>query len=248
MLTVTDLQGNQVARDSSDGDGRYRLGLPTGGTYLLICAEENHQPVASMITVAAGEVHRDIDLIGAGRIEGRVLRQDGNPVEAAAVTLTDARGDVVAAVVSKPSGEYVLADLYPGDYTLTATADGTRPAAHSITVEGVGAHKVDLVLLSHGTLAGIVRAASTGLAVRDASVTVVDGSGNVVATMVTGDDGRYEFNDLLAAPYTLTASGYPPVASRVDLAGDRTDRDVMLGQVTGAASPLPAPAQRLGGR
>jgi uncharacterized protein YfaS (alpha-2-macroglobulin family) len=146
------------------------------------------------------------------------------------------------------SGEYVLADLYPGDYTLTATADGTRPAARSITVEGVGAHQVDLVLLTNGTLTGVVRAASTGRPVRDASVTVVDGHGNVVATMVTGDDGRYEFTDLLPAAYTLTASGYAPVATRVDLAGDRTDRDVMLGQVNRVASPVPAPAQRLDGR
>jgi EmrB/QacA subfamily drug resistance transporter len=248
MLTVTDLHGNQVARDSSDAAGRYRLGLPTGGTYLLICAEESHQPVASMVIVAAGEVHRDIVLVGASRIEGRVLRQNGEPIDAAAVTLTDARGDVVGATVSGPAGEYVLADLYPGDYTLTATADGTRPAARNVTAEGVSAHEVDVVLLSNGSLAGTVRAASTGLPVRDASVTAVDGYGDVVATAITGDDGRYEFNDLLPAAYTVTASGYAPVATRVDLADDRTERDLTLGQATAAIPPVPAPADRLGGR
>jgi EmrB/QacA subfamily drug resistance transporter len=248
MLTVTDLHGNQIARDRSDAAGRYRLGLPTGGTYLLICAEENHEPMASMVTVAAGEVHRDIALVGASRIEGRVLRQNGEAIDAAAITLTDVRGDVVGAVMSGPDGGYVLADLYPGDYTLTATAEGTRPAARSVTVQGVGTHQVDVVLLSNGTLAGTVRAASTGLPVRDASVTVVDGYGNVVATAITGDDGRYEFNDLLPAAYTLTASGYAPVATRVDLAGDRTERDVTLGQAAGVGLPVPVPADRLGGR
>ncbi len=240
-LTVTDLHGNQIARDSSDADGRYRLGLPTGGTYLLICAEESHQAVASMVAVAAGEVHRDLTLVGAPRIEGRVLRQSGEPVDAAAVTLTDARGEVVGAAVSGPAGDYLLAYLYPGDYTLTATADGTRPTARSVTVDGLGAHHVDVVLLSNGTLAGTVRAASSGLPVREASVTVVDGNGNVVAMALTREDGRYEFTDLLPAAYTLTASGYAPVATRVELVGDRTDRDVTLGEPVGLAPSASVP-------
>jgi uncharacterized surface anchored protein len=137
--------------------------------------------------------------------------------------------------VSGPAGDFLLADLYPGDYTVTATADGTRPFARSVALDGVGVRRLDVVLLSNGTLAGTVRAAATGLPVRDASVTVVDATGNVVATAVTGDDGRYEFTDLLPAAYTLTAAGYAPVATRVELAGERTERDVMLGR------PVPAP-------
>ena len=106
--------------------------MPTGGTYLLICAEESHQPLASMVTVAAGEVRRDLTLVGASRIEGRVQRPNGEPIEAAAVTLTDARGEVVGAARSGPTGDYLLDDLYPGEYVLTATAYGTRPSARNL--------------------------------------------------------------------------------------------------------------------
>jgi EmrB/QacA subfamily drug resistance transporter len=245
-LTVTNFHGHQITRGNSDTDGRYRLELPTGGTYLLICAAENHQPAASMVAVAGGAVRRDVTLAGASQIEGVIRRQSGDPISGAAVTLTDLRGEVVNAVVTGPAGEYLFADLYTGDYTLTATAEGTRPSARTVSVDGAGPHRIDLVLLSHGTLTGVVRAATSGLPVRDASVTLVDNDGAVVASGVTADDGAYRFADLLPGPYTLIASGYAPVAARVDLAGERTDRrDVTLG-APGPATPatpvaIPAP-------
>ncbi|GIG74133.1 hypothetical protein Pfl04_25370 [Planosporangium flavigriseum] len=237
LMTVTDYPGHQVAREVSKADGSYRLELPSGGNYLLICAAENHQPLATMLTVGLGEVSRDIALAGASVVEGRVLQRGGEPVHGATVTLTDARGEVVGAAVTGPAGTYVLADLYPGEYTLTATAEHTLPVAQAVSVDGPGSHRYDVVLRSNATISGTVRSARSGRPVADASVMLVDGYGNVAGTMVTGDDGRYEFPGLLPGTYTLTASGYAPVASRVDLAGDRTEKDIALGE-PGPAVPL----------
>jgi uncharacterized protein YfaS (alpha-2-macroglobulin family) len=230
MMTVTDYPGHQVAREVSRADGSYRLVLPTGGTYLLICAAENHQPLATMLTVGLGELSRDIALAGVSLIEGRVLQQGGEPIHGATVTLTDARGEVVGAAIAGPDGTFVLADLYPGEYTLTATAEKTLPVAQTVTVDGAGAHKVDVVLRSNTTVTGTVRSARSGRPVADASVMLVDGYGNVAGTTTTADDGRYEFTGLLPGSYTLTAGGYAPVASRVDLTGERTDQDIVLGE------------------
>jgi hypothetical protein len=230
VLTVTDYPGHQVTREVSRSDGSYRLVLPSGGTYLLICAAENHQPMACMLTVGVGESRQDIALAGASAVEGRVLRGDGAPVGGATVTLTDARGEVVGAAVTGPDGAYLLADLYPGEYTLTATAENALPVARSVTVDQVGSNRVDVVLRSNATIAGTVRAARSGRPLADAAVTLLDGYGNVAGTTLTGEDGRYEFAGLLPGPYTLTASGYAPVAARVDLAGERTDRDIALGE------------------
>jgi EmrB/QacA subfamily drug resistance transporter len=236
VLTVADVSGRQVARGVSRADGGYRLELPTGGTYLLICAAESHQPVASMVAVGTGEVRRDITLVGASLIEGRVLQQGGEPINGATVTLTDARGEVVGVAVTGPDGGYVLAELYAGEYTLTATAERARPIARAVSVEGVGSHRFDVVLRSNAAITGTVRSARSGLPVVDASVTLLDGYGNVAGSTVTGEDGRYEFGDLLPDTYTLTASGYAPVATKVDLRDGRTDRDIALGE-PGTAGP-----------
>jgi hypothetical protein len=96
-----------------------------------------------------------------------------------------------------------------------------------------------------------VRSATSGEAVREASVALVDSFGNVAAWALTGDEGWYEFHDLAPGSYTLTASGYAPVATRVELAGDRTDRrDIALGASDGVPGvmPVPAPAASAVGR
>jgi hypothetical protein len=219
-----------VARTTTAGTGQYRLALPTGGAYLLICSAPGHQPFASMVTVAAGEVRRDVNLTAAGRLLGRVVGPSGDPVTGATVTLTDATGQVIAAAVSDAAGAYLFADLHPGDYTLVAGADDRRPVAQGVTVDTTGSRSVDVVLHPNGTIGGIVRAATSGRTLGEASVTLIDADGNVAAAAVTNDDGRYEFADLRPGSYLLTASGYAPVVARVEVGADGLDRhDVLLG-------------------
>jgi hypothetical protein len=240
-VTVTDLLGHQLARGLSGDDGRYRLELATGGTYLLICSAERHQPVASMVAVATGEIRHDVTLVGAGLIEGRVTRKSGDPAPGATVTLTDVRGEVVGAAVAGPDGEYALADLHPGDYTLTVTALGTRPSSQAVSLDGTATRRCDVVLASNVTLAGTVLSATSGTPVREASVSLVDQGGNVAAWALTGEDGCYDFRDLAPGAYTLTASGYAPVAARIELTGDHGGRrDVVLGSLDGVPAQAPS--------
>jgi uncharacterized surface anchored protein len=154
----------------------------------------------------------------------------GEPVTDATVTLTDARGEVVGTATAGPDGEYELTDLYPGQYTLTASAPGTRPSAQTISLDGAGRQRQDIVLLANGAITGAVLSATSGLPVREAWVTLIDETGTVAASVQTGEDGRYDFTGLAPGGYVLTASGYAPVAARVELSGDGVDHhDVALG-------------------
>ncbi|MFC8432958.1 MFS transporter [Streptomyces sp. NPDC057253] len=229
-LTLIDMAGAQIGRGAGGEDGRYGLSAPAAGSYVLIAAAGGHQPQAVSVTVGERPVELDIVLGGAaGRLTGRVRTADGTPVPDAAVTLTDARGEVVATTRSGPEGTYVVTELPAGEYTLAAGASGFRPAALPVTLRAARETRQDVELTGGALLRGTVRAGG-GRPVEDARVTLLDAAGNVVDTLTTGPDGTFRFADLAAGEYTVIAAGYPPVATVLRMAGGgHLERDVQLG-------------------
>ncbi|MBD0711986.1 MULTISPECIES: MFS transporter [unclassified Streptomyces] len=228
-LTLVDVQGRQVGRGASGEDGRYALSAPGGGAYVLIAAAGGHQPQAVSVTVGDRPVELDVVLGGAGRLAGSVLTADGMPVPDASVTLTDVRGEVVAATRSGREGGYVISELVAGEYTLAASAPAFRPAALPVSVQSSRETRQDIELAGGAVLRGTVRAGG-GRPVEDARVTLLDAAGNVVDTLTTGADGTFRFVDLSSGEYTVIAAGYPPVATVLRMAGGgRTERDLQLG-------------------
>ncbi|MDW4905414.1 MFS transporter [Streptomyces sp. ADMS] len=240
-LTLIDIGGTQTGRGASAEDGRFALFTPGPGTYVLIAAAGGHQPQAVSVTVGEQPVELDIVLGGAGRLAGRVLTADGTPVRDATVTLTNAHGEVVATTRSGHEGGYVITELVAGEYTLAAGAPAHRPAALPVTVRASRETRQDVELAGGAVLEGTVRAGGErsevgvppsggwGRPVEDARVTLLDAAGNVVDTLTTSADGTFRFVDLASGEYTVIASGYPPVATVFQVAGDgRTERDLQL--------------------
>lgn len=228
-LTLIDTGGRQVGRGATGEDGRYTLGAPANASYVLIAAAGGHRPQAVSVTVGERPLELDIVLGGAGRLAGRVLTGDGHPVRDAAVSLTDVRGEVVAATRSGRDGSYVIDALVAGEYTLAAAAPAHRPAALPVSVQTSRETRQDIELAGGAVLRGTVRAAG-GRPVEDARVTLMDAGGNVLDTVTTRLDGVFRFVDLSSGEYTVIASGYPPVATVLQVAGGgRTERDLQLG-------------------
>ena len=228
-LTLTDFAGTQIARSLSGEDGGYRLHVPSGGTFLFVCASLGLQPVASMIIVSARESRHDVSLAGDGRLTGTVSDSVGEPIPGALLTLTDARGEVVGTAVAGADGRYAMEGLNWAEFTLTATAGGARPSAQAVVIGRTWSATVDVVLAMNGVLVGTVQAAASGAPVRDASITAIDSAGAVAGATVTDGDGHYELPNLCPGIYTVTASGYLPVATRVELLGRTTRHDILLG-------------------
>ncbi|MDQ1047812.1 MFS transporter [Streptomyces sp. V4I2] len=222
-VTLISLGGRQLGRSVSRSDGSYGVDAPGAGSYVLIASADGYQPQASTIVVAGdAPVPYDILLSGTSGLAGVVLSADsGAPVAEAVVIVTDVRGDVLATARTDALGEFAIADLVPGTVTLAVNSPKHRPLALPVEIGGTASTRIEVELRPGAQVRGTVRGAGAPLG--DALVTLVDAAGNVVATATTGPDGAYAFSDLDSGAYTVIATGYPPRAASVTIAGAGVD-------------------------
>ena len=210
-LTLIDLGGHQIDRACTRSDGSYTLAVPGAGSYMLIAAADGRQPHAATVVVGGEALAFDLTLSDGSGLAGVVRDAALNPVADAMVVVTDVRGEVVAATSTSPDGGFTCDDLLTGMYVVAVSAPGHRPNALTIQVTGQATTRCEIELRAGVRVGGEIRAGDRPVA--DARVTLVDPAGNVVATAQSDPDGAYVFDDLDPGPYTVIASGYPPVAA-----------------------------------
>ncbi|MFB8177900.1 MFS transporter [Streptomyces sp. NPDC055966] len=196
-------------------------------------AEPDHEPDAVHVTVtvpANPPIPQARSAYAAGvPVCGTVQHPDGTVVPRAALTLIDAAGQQIGRGASGDDGRYALSTPGSGSYVLIAAAGGHQPQAVSVTV-GERPVELDVVLGGAGRLAGSVLTAD-GSPVRDATVTLTNVHGEVVATTRSGREGGYVITELVAGEYTLAASApaYRPAALPISVQASReTRQDVEL--------------------
>ena len=91
LLTEGNERRTEIARTSTDAEGRFRLNVEEAGRYRVMpfapaYVSSNAQSVAKVITVGPGEEIKDVDfaLVPGGVITGHVLTPDGRPAIACA--------------------------------------------------------------------------------------------------------------------------------------------------------------------
>ena len=227
-ITLLDTSGRQLARALSREDGTYAVETAERGSLVLIGSAPGYQPQVVTLTLSGAPVSHDLVILPSpGGLAGTVRGGDGEVLPGALVVATDQRGDVTASTSTAADGGYRIGDLLPGDYTLSVSAPGHRPAAVPATVTADTA-RCDIELVVAATLRGTVHTPD-GRALDDARVSLIDAAGNVVGTRTTSVDGSYAFTDLSSEQYTVIASGYPPVATQVTLNGSQEGVDIQLG-------------------
>ncbi|MFJ3090630.1 MFS transporter [Streptomyces sp. NPDC086838] len=223
-VTLISLGGRQLGIAAAQADGGYALDAPGAGSYVLIASADGFQPQASTVVVGDEPLAYDILLSGTSGLAGTVrAAETGTPVADAMVIVTDVRGDVLATGKSAETGDFTFGELVPGAVTVAVNAAGFRPLALPVEVGGQGVTRVEVGLQAGALVQGVVRAGASRRPLPDARVTLVDAAGNVVATSTTGEDGAYAFADLDAGEYTVIATGYPPVAGALTVAGHGVD-------------------------
>ncbi|GGY67734.1 hypothetical protein GCM10010300_08410 [Streptomyces olivaceoviridis] len=226
-ITVLDSTGHQLARTTSREDGWYAVDIPERGSLVLIGSASGYQPQVATLTLDGTPVSHDLVLLPSpGGVAGTVRGGDGEMLPGALVVVTDRHGDVTASATTGTGGGYRIGDLLPGDYTLSVSAPGHRPAAVPATVSAETT-RCDIRLSTAATLSGTVRT-QDGRVLEDARVTLIDAAGNVVGTRTTSVDGGYSFTDLASEQYTVIAAGYAPVATQVTVDGGQAGVDILL--------------------
>ncbi|MFB8771952.1 MFS transporter [Streptomyces broussonetiae] len=227
-VTLISLSGRQLGRSVAQADGSYTVDAPGTGSYVLIASADGFQPQASTVVVNDEPLSYDVLLSGTSGLSGLVrAKGGGEPVPDAMVVVTDVRGDLLAGGTTGERGEFSFTELVPGAVTVAVNAAGFRPSALPVEVGGTGVTRIEVELEAGARVRGVVRAPHGPLA--DARVTLVDAAGNVVGSATTGADGAYAFTDLDGGEYTVIATGYPPVATAVTVAGAGVDgQDVEL--------------------
>ena len=229
-ITLVDPAGKQAGVVRSGPDGRYQVPVPARGAYTLIAMASAHEPYASAVRVAEQPAPVDLLLSSGSRLSGAVLAAGtGEPLPGVAVTLANGHGEAVGSAVTGTDGRYVVENLAAGQYTLTLSAAWYQPLTLPVVINDGQPAMLNAELRTGALVAGTVRNTS-GAATPDARVTLVDPAGNVAGMVTTGIDGRYSFENLPEGEYTVIASGYPSVTSRLKVSGsDPHTHDVELG-------------------
>jgi len=158
-------------------------------------------------------------------VRGQVRGAESAPVRQAAVTLISLSGRQLGRSVAQADGSYALDAPGAGSYVLIASADGFQPQASTIVVNDEPV-SYDIVLSGTSGLSGVVRAAETGLPVKDAMVVVADVRGDLLAGAATGEQGEFGFAELVPGPVTVAvnAAGFRPRALPVEVGGTGVTR------------------------
>ncbi|KUL26648.1 transporter [Streptomyces regalis] len=188
-------------------------------------APDGTQKLAAVATVARPEESTGSSS-GGVPVRGFVRGAESAPVPQAAVTLISLAGRQLGRSVAQADGSYAVDAPGAGSYVLIASADGFQPQASTIVVNGDEPVSYDVLLSGTSGLTGVVRAAGSALAVKDAMVIVTDVRGDLLATAATGEQGEFGFAELVPGAVTVAvnAAGFRPRALPVEIGGTGVTR------------------------
>ncbi len=219
---TTDSQGNYTLPGLSPS-ASYRVEFsPASGSPL---ATEFYPSGATLeaatpVSVTVGQTTPNIDetLGEGGSISGVVTdAATGYPIGGVRVTITDDAGEAIYANEFGPytdqDGSYDVTNLPPGSYKVEFASEGTLgfqyykdastlSAATTVTVAaGQAVMNIDGALTEGGSLKGRVTDASTGQALADAEVGIVDGRGDFLNDAFTDANGQYTVSGIAPGTY-----------------------------------------------
>jgi hypothetical protein len=207
-----------VAESVSSGGGNFSLdALEAGGYEVSATAEGLAKAVAP--GVRTGEKQLVLQLVAGGRLRGIVReRATAEPIVGFSVVLFPMRGALERGAPEvrtffAPDGRFEIDALKPGDYSVTALAEGWPSAEERrVAIAGGGTHDVVLDLVSGGRVFGEIRDTATGKPIAGAQIGLESSLGDersavpLLKSSASDEQGSFELRGVGAGRFSLSVS------------------------------------------
>jgi large repetitive protein len=225
LVRVFNLDGVFITSTLTMGDGTYTVTGLAAGTYTVITGAEGFGSSTNVVTLSGGETEiLNVALSPASASLRGTVREAGTnqPVPGALVQVFRIGTDVpVASVLTDGEGRYIITGLEPREYRVVFSADRYGNDVYRIFLrDGEDRTLNGFLSRNPAVVRGRVTDAVTGEPIlRAAVVSVVSGSGIIIASTLTDQEGNYILNSLPAGNYDIvfSAEGYVTNSVRVTL-------------------------------
>jgi large repetitive protein len=225
LVRVFNLDGVLITSTLTEADGTYSVSGLAAGTYTVITSAAGFGDKINLITLSSGaaEILNVALLPASSTLRGSVRVAGTNqPVPGSLVQVFRIGTDIpVASVLTDGNGEYVITGLEPREYRVVFSADGFASDVYRIFLRNSEDRTLNGLLgRNPAVVRGRVTDAVTGDPILGAAVvTVVSGSGIIIASTLTDQLGNYILNSLPAGDYQIifSAEGYVTNAVQVSL-------------------------------
>jgi len=210
---------NDVLAGSELGNGHYRIAPLIRGDYRIVIEDGRNPPIIREVMLADGESRSiEVQFASTGRIDGRVVDDNGRPAPGAVVSVTLETEAPMASprrrrTFDRLSDGMALSDAN-GRFSLTGLADNVRfkvtaERAHGIAVNQIGVLPGDhptLVLSSPRKLGGVV-VDESGKPVHQFHISIYDKALGIGRSGVTvGGSGSWQIDGVMPGAQIISVA------------------------------------------
>ena len=250
-LTLKDAEGNELATTITGEDGSYSFADIPAGDYVVTQTnlDDTYSDVSPRnieISLDAGASFSNVDFVDEqlGSISGSVLADIDNddagddPLAGVTVELLDSEGELVASVASDENGFYSFDNIPAGSYQVVQTnldesfsdvTDNTIELTLAAGAESTGNDFADEQLggISGSVLADLNNDDLGDAPISGVEVTLENEAGDTVETIVTDDNGAYNFTNVPAGNYSVIQTNLDQTYT--DVSGNKIDVTLAAG-------------------
>ncbi|MED4268284.1 carboxypeptidase regulatory-like domain-containing protein [Priestia megaterium] len=207
VIEVLDSGSNVIATTNSNAQGQYTINQLAPGTFRLRAIAQNFQTSLLGFTIQAGQTTTQNIVFqpSPGILTGTLTdAQTSTPLVGASVNMVNQAGVTIATAMTNSQGQYNIADLAPGVYTVTFGQQGYASQTIGTVIES-------------NTTTTLTTALDRNVGVINGTVTDNEGNpligviinvflnNNLVASVNTNGTGTYTISNLAPGNYTVTA-------------------------------------------